>query len=469
MALIPTIENRTSRGWRRVLVVGAALLLAAGVCSAEPKKKSKGTPINEPGTRSYAFWPQFPDEPRIQFLRSFSGSGDIAEAKGGWLEKAVFGEEQNDEQGIQKPYGVAAKDGRIYVCDIRKSCVTVLDLKKKQTRIIGTTGSNALSHPVDVAIADDDTLYVADNERGAILVYDTKERYNRVLGFQGLKPVAIALHADRLYVCDIASHTVAILDRNNGKKLGTIGSVGDEDGQFRVPLGVDTDAQGNVYISDMMRCKVQKFSPDGTFISGLGQLGDYAGSFARPKQLTIDKEGIIYVVDAAFQNVQMFDDQNRLLMAFGAVGTFPGAMNLPVGICVTDEGLDLFKSEIHPGFDAKRLVIVTNQFGASKVSVYALGTRRESFALQDLAAVTLAVSPGVGTSDERLRLAQPVDELPGTETSEQPQDGSAPAPAPTPSTTPPATPPATAPASPAQPPAAAPPTPPDAGPATQPK
>ena len=426
MRSISSIADGMAGGWIRALLAGVALTLIAGVCIAEPKKSSKDA---QRTTKAYAFWPQFPDEPRIQFLRAFSGSGDLTETKASWFEEAVFGKEETDEQGIQKPYGVAAKDGRIYVCDIRKASVTVLDLEKKQTRIIGTTGSNALSHPVDVAIAEDDTLYVADNERGAILVYDARERYNRALGHKGMKPVAIAVHADRLYVCDINNHLVEILNRKTGEKIGTIGSVGDGDGQFRVPLGVDTDAEGNVYVSDMMRCRVQKFTPDGTYVSGVGQLGDYAGSFARPKQLAVDKDKILYVVDAAFQNIQMFDDQHRLLMSFGAAGTFPGAMNLPVGVCVTEEGLDYFKDQMHPGFEAKRLIIVTNQFGPAKVSVYALGTRRESFALQDLADVTIPVSQGVGTTEERMRLAAPADDESGVE-GEAPQEGTPPAAAP---------------------------------------
>lgn len=437
----PTLQSRTIRRWLHLLVAGIGVALFAGATSAEPAKKAD----DRKGAKAFAFWPQFPAEPRVQFLRAFSGSGDLANTKSGWFEEAVFGKEDTDEQAIQKPYGVATKDGRIYVCDIRKSCITVLDLRKKQTRIVGTTGANALNHPVDVAIADDNTLYVADNDRGAVLVYDAKERYSRAIGHQGLKPVAIAVHGDRLYVCDINFHVVEIYDRNTGDKTGVIGSVGDGDGQFRVPLGVDTDAEGNVYVSDMMRCRVQKFTPDGTFVSGFGQLGDYAGSFARPKQIAVDSEKIMYVVDAAFQNIQMFDDQNRLLMEFGAAGTFPGAMNLPVGVCVTEEGLDLFKDLAHPGFDPKRLIIVTNQFGPAKVSVYALGSRRESFALQDLAAVTIPVSQGVGTTEERLRLAAPTDEQAAQDEGGQPAttpETPAPAPVPTP---PPATGPAPSP------------------------
>jgi hypothetical protein len=177
-----------------------------------------------------------------------------------------------------------------------------------------------------------------------------------------------------------------------------IGSVGDEPGQFRLPVGVTLDKEGNVYVTDMMRCMVQKFDRDGKYISGFGRLGDHAGSFARPKHLTVDSDGIIYVVDAAFQNVQMFNDKYELLMFFGSAGDHPGSMSLPVGIVATDQGLEYFKDKIYPGFEARRLVLVANQFGAGKVSVYAMGGLRSGYTIEQVAAVSEKVTLGVKDS-----------------------------------------------------------------------
>lgn len=399
--------------------VSAALSVLPG-CGSAPKAAAAAPA----GSRSYAFWPQFPDEPRVQFIRSFGSSEDVAPTKSGGIDQLVFGKESASATGIQKPYGVAMRDGKIYVCDIRSGGVTVLDLKKKQTRLVGVTGLNRLNHPVDIAVADDGTLYVADNDRGAILVFDASERYMSAFGHDKFKPVSVAVHDTRLYVCNMAAQVVEVLDRRDGRPLGTIGSVGDEDGQFRLPLGVDTDEHGDVYVVDMMRCKVQKFSPDGKFISAIGTLGDYAGSFARPKQIAIDRDGIAYVVDAAFQNVQMFDPQGRLLMAFGSAGGYPGAMDLPAGVCVSDEGVDLFAGDIHPGFEAKRLIIVTNQFGPAKVSVYAMGRCRAGYTAQDLAAAAAPVSAGVGApSARRLRMQTTGNEEPAPEAGEGDQGG----------------------------------------------
>ncbi|MGE3108984.1 MAG: hypothetical protein AB7G11_16640 [Phycisphaerales bacterium] len=402
--------------WKRSAEI--ACTIAAAICVTGCGTGPAQTKPAGAASGVFAFWPPFPDEPHVQFLRSFRSSADVAASKESGLDRLVFGEESKDEKGLAKPYGVTMHDGAIYVCDMRSSSLTVLDIKKKQTRLVGVSGVTRLKHPVDVAVAEDGTIYVADNDQGAVLVYDRNERYAMAIGHPKFKPVSVDTYKDRLYVCDMAGQVVEVYDRASGKQIGSIGSVGDEDGQFRLPLGVAVDAKGDVFVTDMMRCRVQKFSPDGKLISAMGQLGDFAGSFARPKHLAVDEAGVLYVVDSAFQNVQMFDDQNRLLMHFGSAGSHPGAMDLPVGICVDRASVAAFGDLIHPGFEAYAIVAVTNQFGGSKVSVYAVGKRREGYALADLSARAAKVDLGVGAKDDQLKLQtvgeeEPVPEGPG--------------------------------------------------------
>ena len=123
-----------------------------------------------------------------------------------------------------------------------------------------------------------------------------------------------------------------MLDRFRGTELRSIGSPGGEQGQFIRPLGVEVDADGALYVSDVIRGRIQKFDTDGELELALGEIGDAPGQFVRPKHLAVDDEGILYVVDAAFQNVQMFNDRGELLMFFGGVGEYPGGMSLPAGI-----------------------------------------------------------------------------------------------------------------------------------------
>lgn len=408
---MPMSKVATSKSLVRASLALLMLVPTITGCAAGPEKK-----VAKPAQNVYAFWPQAPEAPHVQFVRSFEGSDDVVQAKESTLDKLVFGPQSKGKALINKPYGVAMKNGKIYTCDIRNNCVAVLDLAKKQTRLMGISGLHALKRPVSVAVSDDGMIYVADNDIGGIFVFDASEKYVSSFSTTKMKPAAVAVCGDRVYASDMTTQVVQVFDRKTGKSTGTIGSVGDSDGQFRLPLGIATDRDGNVYVADMMRCCIQKFSAEGSFVWSMGQLGDYAGSFARPKHITVDSEGILYVVDAAFQNVQMFDKDKRLLMHFGSAGGHPGAMNLPAGICVSDDSMPFVESELHPGFKGKRVLVVSNQFGTEKVSMYALGELKPGYTAEQLAAVSAPVPTGVGEpSKERLRLQSPGEEPPATD------------------------------------------------------
>ncbi len=394
---------------QEVIRCAGAVLLGGCLLGAGCASGGGGSTRERSVAGQYAFWPVPPEDPHIQFLQSFASADDLRAEQRSALSSLVFGEDDISQSAINKPYGLDMREGRIYVCDIRRNGVVVLDLANKQMRLVGVTGFNALANPVDVAVADDGMIYVADNERDAVLVFDQTERFSRVYGHDAFRPVGLAVHGDRLYVCNLDAQLVEVYDRHTGEQTGTIGEVGEEDGQFRVPLGIDTDAEGNVYVVDMMRCRLQKFSPDGQFLGAVGAMGDFAGGFARPKQVAVDRDGIVYVVDAAFNNVQMFDSQFRLLMHFGAAGDFSGAMNLPAGICVSEDAIEYFADRLHPGFGAERVVLVTNQFGPAKISAYALGERRAGWSVADLTANAMDVETGAGGNPEAARIQIPDD------------------------------------------------------------
>ena len=95
------------------------MVFAAG-CTAPVRKQE--TPI---------FFPPAPDPPRIQYLVSFSGLKDIEEQSS--FNRFVVGEKQDVK--VDKPYGVAVYEGKIYVCDTNNS-VAVFDLGEKTFGIL---------------------------------------------------------------------------------------------------------------------------------------------------------------------------------------------------------------------------------------------------------------------------------------------------------------------------------------------
>ncbi len=366
-----------------------AILFATG-CSSTPKTTEKPS-----GQQKYAFWPPYPDEPRIQFLTSLENSGQVAERKQNVMADIVYGKESSQDAALNKPYGVEMWNGRIYACDIRGGVVMVFDLRQKQTRVMGSTGREILVRPTDIAIAEDGTKYVSDIGRNLVFVFDAQERFVTTYGMKDLEPTGIAVYGDRLYVANFGANRIEILNRLDGSAIGFIGEKGDEDGKFVRPLGVAVDREGNVYVTDVIRCKLQKFSPEGKFLLSFGTLTNNVGAFVRPKHLAVDDEGLIYVVDASFQNVQLFSPEGDILTFFGAAGQHPGAMYLPAGVTIHYGDLDLLKAYIHPDFEPQYLILVTNQFTENKVSLYAFGKLRDGVSVEDIRASQADIKLGV--------------------------------------------------------------------------
>lgn len=336
--------------------------------AAAPEKKTQ-----------FVFWPKPPDEPRVQFLTAFSKASDVrinSEA-GNKLKDFLYGKEAEQDLPINKPYGVAFWDGRIYVTDLRGAGIMVLDLKKKQTRVMGATGEGAIKHAVDICVGPDGTKYVADMQLNAVLVFDAGERFIKSFTSAEFNPVGVAIHGNNLYVADYNARVVKVLDAGTGQLRRTIGSAGGggDDSQFVRPLAVAVDAAGNVYVVDVLKCRVQKFSPGGELLLAFGQSGTHPGDFVRPKHMGVSSDGTLYITDAAFNNVQVFDDQGLVMGFFGGAGDYPGALDLPAGLALIENPADiaLFAGYLNADFEAERLVIISNQFGPSKVAIYAVG------------------------------------------------------------------------------------------------
>lgn len=380
-----------------------ALVLSAfaGGCA------SKG-PVQASGEKVYSFWPPAPNAPRIQYLTTFNSSIDIA-PEPSRLEKLVYGNAPTNAYPINKPYGVRMANGCIYVCDIRGGGLTVLDLRKQQTRVMGATGTTTIKKPVDLTITPDGMKYVVDSVQRAILVFDANEAFVQAFRMDDSAPVGIAAYENLLYVSDFKNAHVKVLDRATGRLIKTIGERGGDDGMFIGILGVATDKAGNLYVSDTIKCRIQKFAPDGTLLMAFGETGNRMGQFVRPKQLDVGSDGHIHVVDAAFNNVQVFDSEGKVVGYYGSLGRHPGAMDLPAGLDIHEADLDLMAKYVHPAFQPERLILVANQYGDQKVSVYAMGQLKPGKTAADIAVGRGRVTAGVeATTQPTTRPAVPL-------------------------------------------------------------
>ncbi len=229
-------------------------------------------------------------------------------------------------------------------------------------------------------------LYVADADRGQIVVFDAAGRYASSFGdAEQARPTDVFVDDARIWVSDLGQRRVRVFDKASLSELEGIPRTR-EDGPGRLYSPTNVYVRDDrVYVSDFGDFKVKVYSHNGDYLTSVGSYGRGLGQFARPKGIAVDRDLNLYVVDASFENVQVFDRDGRLLMFFGGPYEGPGNMWLPAKVVLDYDNLEYFRQYVHEGFELKYLILVTNQYGPDRVSVYGFVEPRKGFASGDSA------------------------------------------------------------------------------------
>ncbi len=344
------------------LVAGLLIPCLLGGCHARGPVSDETNPI---------FFPPLPEKPRLQFLTSLSNARDLGAAGPSGFEKFVLGDTERRE-AIATPYGLALFDDKVYVCDVGQRRVVVLDLKAHSFGYL--TDDRRLMNPVNIHVTDDGTKYIADPTAGAVFVFDRGDTLQAILGKDAqISPIDVTVHGADCYVTDFSSNQVVVLDKDTGREVRRIGEQGDGEQQFKLISDLTFGPKGHLYVTDKVKAKIFEFDSEGKLVRTLGQLGDNIDELVRPKGIAVDKDERIWVVDASTEVGKIYDSKGRLLLFFGLPGNEPGMMNLPADIVLDYDNVDLFGRYAVKGAKIEFLVLVSNQYGPNKVSVYGFG------------------------------------------------------------------------------------------------
>ncbi|MCP4593502.1 MAG: hypothetical protein GY842_22420 [bacterium] len=376
----------------RILVIFAVGTLAG--CNTVPEQE-----------RQLLFFPSPPAEPRIQFLAWASGAEEVEPSKG-TLESFVLGEEPVARRVINKPYGIAARDGVAYVCDTKGLTICRLDFKNRSYSIFGYSGPGRLRKPINITIDPLGYKFVVDPVRKQVVVFGPTDKYVTAFDIpEPCRPVDVAVYENELYVLDNdETCQIVVLDRTSGEVLRTIGGPGGEPGQFKIPNSLCVGPKGYLYVSDTHNWRIHKLTRDGEPVWVKGTPGYTLGRFGRPRGIRVGPDGTIFVVDGATEIVQMFSPEGEILMRFGGPGDAPGALALPSTLAIDPASLSYFRKYIHEDFDAKYVLFVASQYGARLINVYALGSFPEGYQLSESEVATLPIislDEGLGPVDDR--------------------------------------------------------------------
>ena len=295
-------------------------------------------------------WIPSPREPAYVFVAAWGGPGDqpgqfndptgiaiadgevfVSDARNGRIQvfgtdgsfRRQFGRPGSAPGELGRPMNLSIRDGALYVPEYFNDRIQVFDLDGTPRWIIGTpgTGAGQFNAPGGVAIAANGDLLVADFYNQRVQRLRPDGRFVRQWGTTaqtGISagsfnyPTDVAVDAaGNLYVADGYNDRIQVFDANGAflRKWGgpfAMNVFGPFNGWFATVTSVALDARGNVYAADFYNHRIQKFAPDGTFLTSFGRQGDGAGEFRFPIAVAVDEAGSVFVADYGNQRIQVW-------------------------------------------------------------------------------------------------------------------------------------------------------------------
>lgn len=196
--------------------------------------------------------------------------------------------------------------------------------------------------PTGIAMDPQGRVDVAEAGFGFIQRMSTDGRLLATLGEPGQKPGQ--LDETNGLAVDPSGNIFVASERGwvdkfspDGKPLLRFGTSGA--GQLAAPLGVATDAQGNVYVADSNHGRIAKFSSDGQFITQIGSYGSGPGKFSGgPDGIAVDSTGNVYATEPYTDHIHKFSPGGQEVAVWGTGGHGPGQFSAPGGIALDKQG-----------------------------------------------------------------------------------------------------------------------------------
>ena len=167
------------------------------------------------------------------------------------------------------PDPVTGETGSVYIADgYGNHRIVVFDRDGNYLRQWGSAGSGdgqfvegGGGHPHCVVLGNDGLVYACDRGQNRVQVFDREGNLQRIIrvdpaeyGEATLRATDLELSRDEeqrfLFVVDLGSNRIWILERETGDIAGSIGGSGHMAGEFTFPHTLVTDSDGNLYAAE---------------------------------------------------------------------------------------------------------------------------------------------------------------------------------------------------------------------------
>ena len=149
-------------------------------------------------------------------------------------------------------------------------------------------------------------------------------------------PFGVKYHNHQVHVCDCNNARVQVFD-SNLNFVRSFGTHGDGPGQFKEPVDMDFDAQGNIYVVDLSKSQVLVFREDGQYLRHFGQKRRGKGELSYPEGLCVSGD-YVYVAEWGNDRVSVFSTSGEFVHSFGRFASVRCELDFPYGIAIDHDG-----------------------------------------------------------------------------------------------------------------------------------
>ena len=170
---------------------------------------------------------------------------------------------------------------------------------------------------------------------------------------RGAVPIPIAtrcwmhgLHVDpwdNVWITDVGRHLVMKFSPDGELRLtlGIDGEPGCDAWHFDQPTHICVVPSGEIFVTDGYgNSRVVKFSARGEFLLEWGRRGTDPGEFHTPHVITLGHDGLLYVTDRENDRIQVFDQTGRVQAAWPDLHSVDGLFAAPDGFLYGSAGID---------------------------------------------------------------------------------------------------------------------------------
>ncbi len=242
------------------------------------------------------------------------------------------GDQPGDVSNLTRPRDVAVHEasGSTAVADTGNSRIVIFDSAGNYVRDFRSTPTGNVRSLMGLSFAGD-KLYVADGAARLIRIFMIDGTHVADIGSDGacqlaaLRDVDAATNGD-IYVANYTSNNILRFDAS-GNCVGSWGSTGELNGEFRNPYGVSVALDPvvgieRVFVSDSNNSRTQIFGLNGNHIRSFGSYGEPgdASKLHAARRVAVASDGDVWVADQWGFKVVRYDRTASGYVNAGVIG-----------------------------------------------------------------------------------------------------------------------------------------------------